>query len=120
MAADTLFELRMALGANDLYWRFLAVFAGSTIYFPKRREGEFYTKLVRVVGPDAAETVRQHFAGQHVAIPCGSGEIRKERDLEVVARLRTGESPEQVARTYSYSAKLSPSAIRSIKAKAGL
>ncbi len=111
--------LRLLIGADATY-RFLAIWGGQSLRFPKRPAGTFYDKLLRVVGPVAAEALRREYAGQTCYVPTDAGAERAQRNVEIVVRLASGESPAQVARTSQYLARVSPRQVLRIKQAAGL
>lgn len=92
-------ELRAILG-ESLTTRFRAVFAGTTVTFPKRPAGPFFTTLQRVVGPVAAEQARARFAGEEVYVPMNVAADRARRNDEIAARVGAGEPLDSVARAY--------------------
>lgn len=112
-------DLRLLIG-TDAARRFLTIWAGAPLRFPKHPAGALYDKLSRVIGIEAAEKLRREFAGQTVYIPTYAHAEREQRNVEIVVRLARGESPAQVARTHQYIARVSPRQVRRIKQAAGL
>lgn len=110
-------ELQDVLGAA-LYRRFVNVFAATVVTFPKAPDGPFFAELVRVVGADAAERVRLHFAGSKVYIPRDAADERKRRDMEIIDRINSGETPESIARTYRLVTRVSIRTVQRIAAAA--
>lgn len=112
-------DLRVLIGA-DAAVRFLVVWAGAPLRFPKRPAGATFDKMTRVIGPEAAEILRREFAGQTLYIPTDARAERAQRDAELVVRLALGQSPAQVARTHMYLTRVSPRQVQRVKRAAGL
>lgn len=108
-------DLRLILAPDELA-RFLTVFAGNDFRFEKTAGGASFAQLERVVGADAAERLRMHFAGERVYIPRNRAEERARRDDEIRARLAAGESPASIARSYRVVTTLSERWVRQIAA----
>lgn len=94
---STLAELREVLGEARLQ-RFLAVFAATNVAIPKAPRGAFFAELVRVLGSEGAELLRQHFAGDRFYVP--SSTKKEQRNAEITARYASGESVRSIARSY--------------------
>lgn len=94
---STLAELREVLGEARLQ-RFLAVFAATNVAIPKAPRGAFFAELVRVLGTDGAELLRQHFAGDRFYVP--SSMKKDQRNAEIVSRAASGEPVHSIARAY--------------------
>jgi hypothetical protein len=92
-------ELQAILG-DAPFRKFLAVFAGTTVTFPKQPRGTFFVTLSRVIGPDPAEQARARFAGEEVYVPMNVAEERARRNDEITARVHAGEPIDAVARAY--------------------
>lgn len=107
-------ELQTALGAATQ--RFLDVFAATSVTFPKTGQSPFFTELIRVVGADAAERLRLHFAGETVYVPRNAADERERRYGEIRARLASGESPDAIARSYRVVTRLSVRTVQRIAA----
>ena len=82
------------------YRRFIAVFAGTAVTFPKHPRGAFFATLARVIGPAVAERVRVRFAGESIYITMNLAEQRACRNEEISARIEAGEPHDAVARAY--------------------
>jgi hypothetical protein len=108
-------ELRDLIGVGAAL-RFVHVFEGTDVQFPKAPHGPFFAELTRVLGPVDAERVRQRFAGSMVYIPRDARDERERRDREIEARLASGESPAAIARSYRIVSKLSARSVRRIAA----
>lgn len=106
-------QLRLLLG-EPAASRFLALFSGTSVTFPKRHAGPFFAALVRAVGIDLAERVCRQWAGEHVYIPRNAAEDRARRNVAIAARLAAGESPESIARSYHEVKRLSVRTVRRI------
>jgi len=57
-----------------------------------------YDDLPPVIGFDAAERIRQHFAGERVYIPRSAADERARRDADIRDRMAAGESVASIAR----------------------
>lgn len=97
--AHLLAELREILG-DALLARFLAVFAGTSVTVSKSPAGAVFAELERVIGTAAAERVRQRFAGAQIYVPLNVSEERQKRNVEIAARIASGESLKSIARSY--------------------
>lgn len=106
-------QLRILLG-EPAASRFLALFSGTSVTFPKRLAGPFFAALVRAVGSDLAERVCRQWAGEHVYIPRNAAEERARRNVAIAARLAAGESPESIARSFHEVKRLSVRTVRRI------
>jgi hypothetical protein len=111
-------EIAAALSEPALRARFLSVFAGQRLRFPKTHGGA-PAEVVRVLGVDAAERLRWHFAGRTLYVPIGAAAERARRDLTIRARLAAGESPAAIARSWRGVYRLSEAAVRRIAARLG-
>ena len=94
---STIAELREVLGEARLQ-RFLAVFSATNVAIPKAPRGAFFAQLVRVLGDDGAELLRQHFAGDRFYVP--SSMKKEQRNAEIAARHASGESVQSIARSH--------------------
>ena len=103
-----------ALVGLDARLRFMALFAGTSVTFPKTPRGPFFAQLARALGNEAAERLRLRYAGEAIYVPRNANEERARRNAEIAARIAAGESPAYVARTYRAMASLSERHIRRI------
>jgi hypothetical protein len=111
-------EIELLVGCEKRM-RFMALFAGTDVTFPKQPRGPFFEQLSRALGADAAERLRLRYAGERIYIPRNEADERARRNAEIAARIAAGESPAYVARTYRVMSTLSARHIRRIVEKAG-
>jgi len=106
-------EIETLIG-DRLMLRFLAIFAGTDVHFPKRRSAASYVNLVHTIGEEAASRLRARFVGETVYVPRNADEARERRNAEIAALVRAGESPAAVARRYRIVTTLSERHVRRI------
>ena len=111
-------EIELLVGCEKRM-RFMALFAGTDVTFPKKPRGPFFDQLSRALGADAAERLRMRYSGERMYIPRNEAEERARRNAEIAARIAAGESPAYVARTYRVMSTISARHIRRIVEKAG-
>lgn len=91
--------------------RLAACFGGTMVKIPKRRAGVTWTRLAAASAP----MVETH-AGEALYIARNADDEKRVRHAEVLARLRAGESPTAIARSYSWTAVYSERWVRRIRA----
>jgi len=112
-------EIREILGER-LFARFMIVFGGTDVRFPKKRSAISYAHMIRVVGEGAALRLRDRFVGSTIYIPRNASDERARRDDEIAARIASGEKPADVARSYRVVATLSERHVRRILGRVGM
>lgn len=96
--------------------RLAACFGGTMVKIPKRRAGVTWTRLAAAIGAEAAATLVETHAGEALYIARNADDEKRVRHAEVLARLRAGESPTAIARSYSWTAVYSERWVRRIRA----
>lgn len=91
-------------------------FGGQAIKIPLRRSGRTWGAIVAAVGAEAAEELCRNFGGEVVYVPRLAADEVAERHRAVLQALAAGQSPRDIARSMTFTARYSERAVRRIAA----
>lgn len=89
-------------------------FGGDELKIPSTREAPSFKALVELVGVDAAEVLYVEYRGDKVYVPINCAHEYDKRYMEIRDLFLRGHSIAEIARTYTYQARLSVRHIQKI------
>jgi Mor family transcriptional regulator len=83
------------------------VMGGADLRVPAQYEGEGYERLALIIGYPAADKLVRYAGGDTLYVPRNEAEALEDRNNRILRMLKEGKKPAEIAREFTYVARLS-------------